>query len=83
MEMQGIAYELLIFQLLNMALLFGMIVLIVLALLRLRVTPMADNYRLGWTLIILLFPIFGALAFLLFYPRPSTSLNNDEHLPTR
>ena len=50
-------------QILNVALLLAWIGLAILALFRLRKEELADTAQVIWTVIILLIPIFGALAF--------------------
>lgn len=69
MENLGIQGGFLAAQLFNLALLLSWVVLVVAALVRVGREPLTEGERLNWTLIILLLPMFGALAFLLTRPK--------------
>jgi hypothetical protein len=57
------------FQILNFALLILWLILVILALFRLRSTNLSDGLRLGWSIIILLLPVIGSLAFFIVVPK--------------
>ena len=57
------------FQILNITLLFFWLILAILALFRLRSTNLSDGLRLGWSIIILLIPVIGSLAFFIVVPK--------------
>jgi cytochrome bd-type quinol oxidase subunit 2 len=57
------------FQLVNIALLLLWVILSFLALFQLRGRNLSSGLKLGWTLIILLLPVIGALAFLIVVPK--------------
>ena len=63
MEATQINYSLLLLQVLNFVLLVAWIVLAIWALWRLRKEEMSDTAQVIWTVVILLIPILGAVAF--------------------
>lgn len=73
MERVGVNWLLLVFQLFNLGLLCAWIVLGFVALRRLGRSNMREVMRLGWAMVILLVPVFGAVVFLL--SRPPTLRN--------
>ena len=56
------------FQLLNFLILFTWLVLVILALVKIRQRGLSANMQIAWVLIVLLIPILGALAFLIVSP---------------
>ena len=69
----AIDITLMLLQILNMALLVAWIVLAIWALWRLRKEEMSDTAQVIWTVVILLIPILGAVAF--FIVRSSSRSN--------
>ncbi|MCU0463199.1 MAG: PLDc N-terminal domain-containing protein [Anaerolineae bacterium] len=69
----GINNGFMVAQLLNLVLVAVWIGLVVVALMRIARQPLTEGERLAWTLIILLIPLFGALAFLLTRPKSSAT----------
>lgn len=57
----------------NFLLLFSTLALIVFSLLKLRKAAIPAQTKTFWAAIILVFPIFGALAFLIIKPGPAAS----------
>lgn len=57
------------FQLVNIALLILWVVLSLLALFQLRGRNLSSGLKLGWTLIILILPVIGALSFFIVVPK--------------
>ena len=57
------------FQLVNIALLILWVVLSLFALFQLRNRNLSSGLKLGWTLIILLLPVIGAVAFFIVVPK--------------
>ena len=57
------------FQLVNIALLILWVILSLFALFQLRGRNLSSGLKLGWTLIILLLPVIGALAFFIVVPK--------------
>ena len=57
------------FQCLNIVLLAAWFILVLLALLRLRKEDLREEIEIIWAIIILLIPVFGALAFLIVRSR--------------
>ncbi|NOK57586.1 MAG: hypothetical protein GFH27_549303n149 [Chloroflexi bacterium AL-W] len=73
MESLEINWPLLFTQLLNFGLLFGWILLTVLALFHMRKNPLSDKIATAlWAAIIVLVPLLGAVAF--FIVRPNREL---------
>ena len=58
-----------VFQLVNIALLLLWVVLSLFALFQLRSRNLSSGLKLGWTLIILLLPVIGALSFFIVVPK--------------
>ena len=56
------------FQILNFLILFAWLVLVILALVKIRQRGLSGNMQIAWVLIVLLIPILGALAFLIVSP---------------
>ena len=56
------------FQLLNFLILFTWLVLVILALVKIRRRGLSGNMQIAWVLIVLLIPILGPLAFLIVSP---------------
>lgn len=73
MENLGIQGGFLAAQLFNLTLLTSWVVLVVVALVRAGREPLNEGERLGWAAIILLIPLFGALAFLLTRPKQTAA----------
>lgn len=68
MEVVGINYLLLGFQLLNIALLIAWLVLAVLAFRQLGRRNLSENQRLLWVALMIFVPLLGVLAFFLTKP---------------
>lgn len=58
-----------LFQLLNIGVLVLWLVLIILALFQIRKRALSSSSQIAWTLIVLLIPVLGALAFLIVSPK--------------
>lgn len=69
MDNLGINYPFLAFQILNFALIISHIVLALISLRRLWQRDFSDGQRWLWTLLILLIPFLGSVAFLRATPR--------------
>lgn len=65
----GINLGFLLVQIFNLLLIVGWIVLAIYAFLQMRKQSLTEEQRLLWSVVIIVFPIIGALAFLLRKPK--------------
>ena len=65
----GINFGFLLIQIFNILLLLGWIGLAIYAFLQMRKQSLTEELRLLWSVVIVVFPIVGALAFLLRKPK--------------
>ena len=61
------------FQLMNIALLLAWLALSLFSLFQLRSRNLSGGLKLGWTLVILLVPVIGAVSFLIVVPKEKKS----------
>jgi hypothetical protein len=69
MDSIGINIGFLIVQIINILLLLGWIGLAIYAFVRMRRQSLTEELRLLWSVVIIVFPIVGALAFLMRKPK--------------
>ncbi len=68
MEMQGINWAMVVFQLVNLALVVAWVVLMLRALGKIDEAPLSEGQRLVWAVVIVTVPVMGASAFMAAYP---------------
>ena len=64
----GLGWGILAFQLFNIAILLAWLILSIICLVRLGKSGLPSNSKAVWTLIILLIPIMGSIAYLIVKP---------------
>jgi hypothetical protein len=74
MEIMGMHWAMILFQLVNLALLVAWVILMLRALGRLDAASLSEGQRLVWAVVIVTVPIMGAIAFLAAYPKRMKNL---------
>ena len=73
--MSDINVTLVLFQVLNLAILVAWVALAIRAFRQLRDAKMSETVRMGWAFLIVFIPVLGAVAFLSVRPGLSQSIN--------